>query len=111
MGDDGFAPHDRRCCGRGLDDIFDPALRDSIGALIDDVRDRGDVAVCDALRRFDGIDLEPSQLRVTADETRIGDRERRGRRRARRRDRTPRPVQPGPDGARRRAGRSRASPG
>jgi histidinol dehydrogenase len=54
--------------GRGLDDIFDPALRESIGMLIDDVRVRGDVAVCDALRRFDGIDLEPSQLRVTSDE-------------------------------------------
>ncbi len=54
--------------GRGLDDIFDPALRESIGALIDDVRERGDAAVCDALRRFDGIDLEPTQLRVTADE-------------------------------------------
>ncbi|MET0908054.1 MAG: histidinol dehydrogenase, partial [Ilumatobacteraceae bacterium] len=53
---------------RGLDDIFDPGLRDSIGALIDDVRVRGDAAVCDALRTFDGIDLEPAQLRVTADE-------------------------------------------
>jgi histidinol dehydrogenase len=53
---------------RGLDDIFDPALRDSIGSLIDDVRERGDAAVCDALRRFDGIDLAPDQLRVTSDE-------------------------------------------
>jgi histidinol dehydrogenase len=53
---------------RGLDDIFDPALRQSIGSLIDDVRSRGDAAVCDALRTFDGIDIEPSQLRVGADE-------------------------------------------
>ena len=51
--------------GRGLDDIFDPDLRASIGTLIDDVRDRGDDAVCDALRTFDGIDLAPEQLRVT----------------------------------------------
>jgi histidinol dehydrogenase len=51
--------------GRGLDDIFDPALRASIGTLIDDVRERGDDAVCDALRTFDGIDLAPEQLRVT----------------------------------------------
>ena len=51
--------------GRGLDDIFDPDLRASIGTLIDDVRDRGDEAVCDALRKFDGIDLEPDQLRVS----------------------------------------------
>ena len=50
---------------RGLDDIFDPGLRESIGALIDDVRARGDVAVCEALARFDGIHVEPSGLRVT----------------------------------------------
>jgi len=53
---------------RGLDDIFDPALRHSIGALIDDVRIRGDEAVCEALGRFDGVDLEPDGLRVSADE-------------------------------------------
>jgi len=53
---------------RGLDDIFDPALRESIGALIDDVRTRGDDAVCDALRRFDGVDISPDQLRVSNDE-------------------------------------------
>ncbi|MCA1481420.1 hypothetical protein I6F37_41565, partial [Bradyrhizobium sp. NBAIM08] len=39
----------RALLGRGLDEIFDPALRASIGELIDDVRQRGDVAVCDAL--------------------------------------------------------------
>jgi histidinol dehydrogenase len=55
-------------CGRGLDAIFDPALRDSIAALIDDVRMRGDAAVVDALARFDGVDVETSQLRVTTDE-------------------------------------------
>ncbi len=53
---------------RGLDNIFDPDLRASIGALIEDVRVRGDAAVCDALARFDRITLEPAQLRVTADE-------------------------------------------
>ncbi len=53
---------------RGLDDIFDPGLRASIGELIDDVRARGDAAVCDALARFDGIDVEPSGLRVSSDE-------------------------------------------
>lgn len=55
-------------CRRGLDDIFDPALRESIGALIEDVRVRGDLAVCDALARFDGIALQPHQLRVTPEE-------------------------------------------
>ena len=53
---------------RGLDDIFDPGLRASIGTLIDDVRERGDEAVCDALARFDGIDVEPDGLRVSDDE-------------------------------------------
>ncbi len=53
---------------RGIDDIFDPELRRSIGGLIDDVRERGDEAVCEALARFDGIDVEPDGLRITADE-------------------------------------------
>jgi histidinol dehydrogenase len=53
---------------RGIDDIFDPALRRSIGELIDDVRERGDAAVADALGRFDGIDVSPDGLRVSTDE-------------------------------------------
>jgi histidinol dehydrogenase len=53
---------------RGLDDIFDPDLRRSIGDLIDDVRVRGDAAVCDALLEFDGIEVAPSGLRVSARE-------------------------------------------
>lgn len=55
-------------CRRGLDDIFDPRLRQSIGELIEDVRVRGDEAVCDALARFDGIRVAPENLRVSADE-------------------------------------------
>ena len=58
----------QRLIARGLDDIFDPQLRDSIGALIEDVRQRGDDAVCDALAEFDGIALTPDQLRITDDE-------------------------------------------
>ena len=53
---------------RGLDDIFDTELRRSIGGLIDDVRERGDAAVCDALARFDGVEVEPDGLRVSTDE-------------------------------------------
>jgi histidinol dehydrogenase len=60
----------RALIGRGLDDIFDPGLRASIGALIDDVRTRGDAAVCEALARFDGIEIDPDGLRVTDDELR-----------------------------------------
>ena len=53
---------------RGLADIFDDGLRASIGELLLDVRDRGDVAVCEALARFDGIEVEPDGLRVSDDE-------------------------------------------
>ena len=55
-------------CNRGIHDIFEPALRESIGKLIEDVRVRGDAAVCDALAAFDGITLTPQQLRVSAEE-------------------------------------------
>jgi histidinol dehydrogenase len=61
-------PERTELCARGLASIFDPALRASIAELIEDVRVRGDAAVCDALARFDGIELDPGGLRVTADE-------------------------------------------
>lgn len=57
-----------RLCERGIADIFDPQLRESINQLIDDVRLRGDAAVCDALARFDGVELEPHQLRLSDDD-------------------------------------------
>ncbi|MFT4867342.1 MAG: histidinol dehydrogenase [Ilumatobacter sp.] len=53
---------------RGIDDIFNPELRASIGKLLEDVRLRGDAAVCDALAKFDGISLTPDQLRVSTAE-------------------------------------------
>jgi histidinol dehydrogenase len=55
-------------CARGIAEIFDPELRASIATLIDDVRSRGDAAVCDALARFDGVEVEPADLRVGPDE-------------------------------------------
>lgn len=58
----------RALLDRGLGDIFDPELRESIAALIDDVRTRGDDAVCDALQRFDGVRATPDQLALTDDE-------------------------------------------
>ena len=53
---------------RSLRDILPDALRDEIALLVDDVRTRGDDAVCDATRRFDGVSLRPDQLRVGADD-------------------------------------------
>jgi histidinol dehydrogenase len=55
-------------CARGIAEIFDDELRASIAALIEDVRVRGDAAVCDALARFDGVELSPAELPVSADE-------------------------------------------
>jgi histidinol dehydrogenase len=53
---------------RGLDDIFDPALQASIAALVADVREHGDAAICRALERFDGCSVAPGDLRVTGAE-------------------------------------------
>lgn len=53
---------------RGRDAIFAPSLQSSITTIIDDVRVNGDDALCRALRNFDGISVEPAQLRVSADE-------------------------------------------
>ena len=55
----------RRATARGLSAIFDPALRESIAELVEDVRLHGDDAVVRALARFDGCALEPSRLKVT----------------------------------------------
>lgn len=53
---------------RSLSDVIGPALRSDIAALLEDVRIRGDEAVCDATRKFDGVSLRPAELRVGADE-------------------------------------------
>lgn len=54
---------------RGLGDIIDEGVRADVVALVDDVRHRGDAAVVDATRRFDGIDLGgTARLRVSDDE-------------------------------------------
>jgi len=50
---------------RGLDDIFNPDLRRDISMLIGDVRDRGDLALCEALARFDDVEVDPDGLRVS----------------------------------------------
>ncbi len=50
---------------RGLGDIFDPVLQESIAALVAEVRADGDAAVCRALARFDGCTVAPDALRVT----------------------------------------------
>ena len=43
-------------------------LRPAIRALVDDVRERRDEALLEALARFDGVEIEASQLRVSGAE-------------------------------------------
>lgn len=50
---------------RGLDAIFGSDLKQAIGVLIEDVRERGDAALCDALARFDGVHVTPDRLRAS----------------------------------------------
>lgn len=53
---------------RDLNKAITPALRDQIAGLVADVRDRGDEAVCAALKKFDGVDVAPAGLRATDEE-------------------------------------------
>jgi histidinol dehydrogenase len=57
---------------RGLSDIVDDRLRAEITALVEDVRVRGDAAVVEALRRFDGCEVAPDALRVQDHELAAG---------------------------------------
>lgn len=41
---------------------------DTVAAIIADVRDRGDAALCELTAKFDGMDLTPDQLRFSPDE-------------------------------------------
>ncbi len=50
---------------RGLHTIVTDGLRAAIGELIEDVRVRGDAAVCDALARWDKMRVTPAGLRAT----------------------------------------------
>jgi histidinol dehydrogenase len=54
-----------RLLRRSLDQIFAPALWDSVRSLYEDVAAAGDGALCAALQRFDGVDAQPGDLRVS----------------------------------------------
>lgn len=53
---------------RKISDVVAPSLRAEIAALVEDVRARGDEAVCDATRKFDGVSLRADQLKVDTDD-------------------------------------------
>ena len=57
-----------RLLARSTAAIFDPVLMASIEAIFREVRERGDAAVVEATRRFDGVDLAPGRLAVAAAE-------------------------------------------
>lgn len=57
---------------RDLTGIIDEELRTGVVALLEDVRARGDAAVADALRRFDGCEVAPHALGVTRAELDAG---------------------------------------
>ena len=50
---------------RGAVESAPADLRDAIASLVEDVRQRGDEAVCDALAHHDRIEVAPEGLRVT----------------------------------------------
>ena len=53
---------------RGVQNIFDPALRESIVTIFEDVRENGDAAVIRALAKFDKCEIEPGRLKVSEEE-------------------------------------------
>lgn len=57
---------------RDVASLVDDELRAAIASLLEDVRERGDAAVADALGRHDGCAVEPSELRLSAAELRAG---------------------------------------
>jgi histidinol dehydrogenase len=54
-----------RLMRRSLGRIFDPELWASVRSLYEDVAAAGDGALCAALQRFDGVDAEAGDLRVS----------------------------------------------
>lgn len=60
---------------RDLNKAITSELREQIAGLVADVRDRGDEAVCAALKKFDGVDVSPHELRATDEEWEAANRE------------------------------------
>ncbi len=58
----------RALLDRDIDRSVSVELRQQIAALVADVRERGDEALCEALATFDGVEVTPSELRVTPEE-------------------------------------------
>ncbi len=48
----------------------DPSVRAAVESVIADVRERGDAAVAQLTKKFDGVDLSPKKFQVSAEEMR-----------------------------------------
>ena len=53
---------------RGINNIFDPKLRESVLTIIEDVRENGDAALVRALAKFDKVEIAPENIKVSAEE-------------------------------------------
>lgn len=53
---------------RDINKAITPQLRDQIAALVADVRERGDAALCAALSTFDGVEVHPARLCASDEE-------------------------------------------
>ncbi|ORA32896.1 histidinol dehydrogenase [Mycobacterium aquaticum] len=53
---------------RGSAKIFDPALREGVLEIIEDVRQNGDAGLVRALEKWDKISITPDRIRVSAEE-------------------------------------------
>jgi histidinol dehydrogenase len=56
---------------RGRNVALDAALMSQVGSIIDDVRRRGDAALIDYARQFDGYAMQVSELRISEEELRL----------------------------------------
>jgi histidinol dehydrogenase len=45
--------------------LFDPEIERSVSVIINDVRARGDAALAEFTRKFDGVELNPSEFRIS----------------------------------------------
>ncbi len=66
VGDRDFKKRFEKLVNRGWRDLEE--IERSVRAILDGVKARGDEALIEYTKRFDGVDLSPSQLRVSPDE-------------------------------------------
>ena len=61
---------DHEQIGNLLGETGEPRVESSVAAIVADVRERGDAALCGYSAKFDGFPLTPESMRVPASEIR-----------------------------------------